>query len=262
MDERLRDAFAQVRAEEALKERTLAYLAQSTGNWQAAPAARRRRFRPLVTAAACAACLLVTLGSLWVYFTPAAYISVDVNPSLELAVNRFDRVISVTGLNDDGDALAQTLDVRFLDYTQALEQVLDSDAVTQCLARDEMLSITVAGDDDERTEEMLSQVSACTAGQKNTYCHAADLETAAEAHDHGLSCGKYQMLLELQAWDPSLTAEDVQSMTMRELWNLLEQLSGESSDQGAAGQSSGQTQGGNGQGQAAGHGYGHRHHAE
>lgn len=256
MDERLRDAFAQVQAEEALKERTLAYLAQNTGNWQTAPAPQRRRFRPLAAAAACAACLLMTLGSLWLYFTPAAYISVDVNPSLELAVNRFDRVISVTGLNDDGAALAQTLNVRFLDYTQALEQVLDSETITQCLARDEMLSITVAGDDEARTEEMLSQVSACAAGRGNTYCHAADLQTADAAHESGLSCGKYQMLLELQALDPSLTAEDVRDMTMRELWDLLEQLSGNTS-----GQSAGQAQTGSGLGQASGHGHGHGHHS-
>lgn len=44
MDERLREAFAQVRAEEELKERTLAYLTQSTSNWQTAPTSRRRRF--------------------------------------------------------------------------------------------------------------------------------------------------------------------------------------------------------------------------
>ena len=253
MDERLREAFAQVRAEEELKERTLAYLAQSTSNWQAAPTSRRRRFRPLATMAACAACLLMALGRLWLYFTPAAYISVDVNPSLELTVNRFDRVISVTGLNSDGDALAQTLDVRFLNYTQALEQVLDSEPIVQCLARDEMLSITVAGNDEARTEEMLSQVSACAAGRGNTYCHASDLQTAAEAHDYGLSCGKYQMLLELQTLDPSLTAEDIQDMTMRELWDLLEQLSGSV----PSGQSDGQVQTGNGQGQDSGHGHGH-----
>lgn len=253
MDERLREAFAQVRAEEELKERTLAYLTQSTSNWQTAPTSRRRRFRPLATVAACAACLLMTLGSLWLYFTPAAYISVDVNPSLELTVNRFDRVISVTGLNSDGDALAQTLNVRFLNYTQALEQVLDSEPIVQCLARDEMLSITVAGNNNTRTEEMLSQVSACAAGRGNTYCHASDLQTAAEAHDYGLSCGKYQMLLELQTLDPSLTAEDIRDMTMRELWDLLERLSGSV----PSGQSDGQVQTGNGQGQASGHGHGH-----
>lgn len=267
MDERIREAFAQVRAEEALKERTLAYLAQSTGNWRSVPVSRRRP-RPLVTAAACAACLLMTLGSLWLYFTPAAYISVDVNPSLELTVNRFDRVISVTGLNDDGAALAESLQVRFLDYTAALEQVLDSPVITDCLARDEALSITVAGADEARTEEMLSQVSACAAERGGAYCHAADLQTAEAARDSGLSCGKYQMLLALQALDPTVTAEDVQNMTMRELQDLLEQLS-EGTVSQSAGQESGNSQGqsagqgtGNGQGQFAGHGHGHGHHDE
>ena len=61
MDERMREAFAQVRAEEDLKKRTLDYLSQKTGGWSAAP---RRRARPWAMAAACAACMLMTIGSL------------------------------------------------------------------------------------------------------------------------------------------------------------------------------------------------------
>ena len=55
--------------------------------------------------------LTVTLwGGTWLYFTPTMEISVDINPSIELGVNRFDRVISVDGYNEDGQALAQLLD--------------------------------------------------------------------------------------------------------------------------------------------------------
>ena len=126
-------------------------------------------------AAACAACMLMTIGSLWLYFTPAAYISVDVNPSVELTVNRFDRVISLKGLNDDGAALAEDLNVRFLEYTEALEQVLNSDTIADLLSQEETVSITVAGADEARTAEMLSQVSACAAGRGNTLCHSTDL---------------------------------------------------------------------------------------
>lgn len=255
MDDRMREAFAQVRAEDALKNRTLAYLARETGGWRAAP---RRRPRPLLTAAACAACLLMTLGSFWLYFTPAAYISVDVNPSLELTVNRFDRVIAVEGRNDDGTALAASLDLRFLDYTAALEQVLDSDTIADLLAQNEPLSITVAGDDEARTAEMLSQVSACASDRGTAYCHAADLQTAKAAHDQGLSCGKYQMLLALQALDPTVTAEDVRDRTMEQLRSWLAQLEGSPApQQGQAGSGQGQT----GSGQAAGHGHGHGHHS-
>ena len=221
MDEQLREAFAQVRAEEDLKKRTLDYLSQKTGGWSAAP---RRRARPWAMAAACAACLLLTVGSLWLYLTPAAYISVDVNPSVELTVNRFDRVISLKGLNDDGAALAAGLNVRFLEYTEALEQVLDSDTIAGLLSQAETVSITVAGADEARTAEMLSQVSACAASRGNTLCHSTDLQTAQAAHDQGLSCGKYRMLLELQALDPAVTAEDIRGMTMKQLQAWLEAL--------------------------------------
>ena len=221
MDEQLREAFAQVRAEEDLKKRTLDYLSQKTGGWSAAP---RRRARPWAMAAACAACLLLTVVSLWLYLTPAAYISVDVNPSVELTVNRFDRVISLKGLNDDGAALAEDLNVRFLEYTEALEQVLNSDTIADLLSQEETVSITVAGDDEARTAEMLSQVSACAAGRGNTLCHSTDLQTAQAAHDQGLSCGKYRMLLELQALDPAVTAEDIRGMTMKQLQAWLEAL--------------------------------------
>lgn len=221
MDEQLREAFAQVRAEEDLKKRTLDYLSQKTGGWSSVS---RRRARPWAMAAACAACMLMTIGSLWLYFTPAAYISVDVNPSVELTVNRFNRVISLKGLNDDGAALAEDLNVRFLKYTEALEQVLNSDTIADLLSQEETVSITVAGDDEARTAEMLSQVSACAAGRGNTLCHSTDLQTAQAAHDQGLSCGKYRMLLELQALDPAVTAEDILGMTMKQLQAWLEAL--------------------------------------
>lgn len=221
MDEQLREAFAQVRAEEDLKKRTLDYLSQKAGGWSSVS---RRRARPWAMAAACAACMLMTIGSLWLYFTPAAYISVDVNPSVELTVNRFDRVISLKGLNDDGAALAEDLNVRFLEYTEALEQVLNSDTIADLLSQEETVSITVAGDDEARTAEMLSQVSACAAGRGNTLCHSTDLQTAQAAHDQGLSCGKYRMLLELQALDPAVTAEDIRGMTMKQLQAWLEAL--------------------------------------
>ena len=221
MDEQLREAFAQVRAEEDLKKRTLDYLSQKTSGWSSVS---RRRARPWAMAAACAACMLMTIGSLWLYFTPAAYISVDVNPSVELTVNRFDRVISLKGLNDDGAALAEDLNVRFLEYTEALEQVLNSDTIADLLSQEETVSITVAGDDEARTAEMLSQVSACAAGRGNTLCHSTDLQTAQAAHDQGLSCGKYRMLLELQALDPAVTAEDIRGMTMKQLQAWLEAL--------------------------------------
>ncbi len=257
MHDKIRAAFGEIHAEEALKDRTRAYLARE------AQGRRRRRLSGrmrLVPALAC--CLLVLLagwGGYHTYFTPSAIISIDVNPSLELGVNRFDKVVSVEGYNEDGAALADAVDVKYMDYTQALTHILDSDAFAPYASEDAAVSIAVFGSDEQKSSEMLSQVEACTAGYRNTHCYADNIEVAAAAHEAGLSCGKYRAYLELQALDPTITPEDIQGMTMREIRDRIAALSG--------GSDAGQTQGagissGNGHGNGAGNGKGKRRHAQ
>ena len=223
MEHRLQEAFGAVRAEEALKERTRESLRRKTRDYT-----RRARpgYRRLIPAMACLLLLLSGLGGYRLYFTPTAVVSIDVNPSVELGINRFDRVVSVAGYNADGDALAAALQVRFLDYTEALEQVLASQVVADCLARGEALSITVVGDDPAQREHLLSSSAACTAGQENAYCHAIGYGEAEAAHAAGLSYGKYMAFLELQALDPDITAGEVREMTMREIRDRIAALSG------------------------------------
>ena len=45
-----------------------------------------------------------------------------------------------------------------------------------------------------------------------------------QAHELGMSCGKYRAFLQLQELDPTITPEQVQNMTMREIRDLLNQL--------------------------------------
>ena len=122
-EQRIKAAFDTVHADEALKQRTRAYLARTVNAGE-----KRRPLRRAIPALA--ACLLVLCLSGWyLYFIPTAYISVDINPSLELGVNRFDRVVSVEAYNPDGQALSDTLDLKYLDYRDALEQLVNDQAV-------------------------------------------------------------------------------------------------------------------------------------
>lgn len=68
-------------------------------------------------------------------------------------------------------------------------------------------------------------VQSCTSGQNNVYCYASRLEEVEAAHSAGLSYGKYRAFLELQEIDPSISTDDVQGMTMREIRNLIESYS-------------------------------------
>lgn len=246
MRDELKTALDKVTADDALRQSTRAFLARQTGDFGAAKT-RPHTARRFAAAFACLALVVAGGTGYWAYFSPTCAISIDINPSVELGVNRFDKVVSVEGIGDDGEALAETLDIRFLDYADALDTLLADPTVEGYLSQDEVLSIAVAGENEAQADAILAQAETCAAGARNVYYHAADSAELEHAHEAGLSFGKYQTFLILQSLDPSVTAEDVQELTMRELHDRIAAL-----DPDAAPTLSG----GYGHGSGAGNGYG------
>lgn len=221
MNNIFKELFGPIQAEEELKDRTKAFLAKKTQNYAGAESKKHRYH---AYAAACACMLFVLIGGRWLFFTPTAKISIDINPSIELSINRLDRVIFVDGFNEDGRELTSTLDIKYKNYAEAVEQILNCDRITALLSGDEVMTITVIGMDGQQSAKILSDVEMCTARQSNTRCYFALPEEVAAAHETGLSCGKYRAFLELQLLDPDITPETVRGMTMREIWELIDSL--------------------------------------
>ena len=222
MNNSFKGLFSQIQADEALKDRTKEFLAEKTQGYTGVKAVKRKY--PLY-AVACVCLLFVLFLGRWFYFTPVAAISIDINPSIEMGINRFDQVISVDGFNEDGRELSNTIDVKYKNYSDAIEQILNDDTIAALLSDNEIMTITVIGPDGQQSEKILSGVKACTAEHGNTYCYFATSEDVATAHETGLSCGKYRAFLELQLLDPDITPEKVQGMTMREIRELINSLS-------------------------------------
>ena len=250
MDERLREAFGDVRASDALKNRTKTYLAGEIAKREkrAAPAPVFRRLAPVL---ACLLLLVAGFGGYQFYFTPVAAIRVEINPSLELGVNRLGRVVSAAGETD----------VRFLSYEEALEKLLASTRVASCMEQGETLSISVIGDDTERTDALLAGVESCTAGHRNVAYCAGSTEEAASADEAGLPMAKYLIYEEIRALDPAFSAQEAAGMTMRQLRDRLDALtsgteSGEDSGNAESSESASSSVGGNGYGNGAGNGTG------
>lgn len=107
MQEQFNEAFDAIEASDELVEMTTHVVLASMRNPQDV---KRRNRWGLMTAVAMA-CLLFVGSSAMLYFTPTAVVSVDINPSLEMEINRFDRVMDVNGYNEDGIALAKALNV-------------------------------------------------------------------------------------------------------------------------------------------------------
>ena len=219
MRDKLKETFDQIHAEEEMKENTLEFLAEKRRR------DRKKRFpqsRRLVPGLACLAAVFLCLGGYRLYFTATSIISIDINPSLELGINPFDRVVSVEGFNEDG----ASLDLESMSYTRAVEEILSDERIAAYLSEDQVLSIAVAGADEEKTETILSQVRACAQGHENTHCYGVSHEEITSAHEVGLSCGKYRAYLELKEYDPDITAEEVSGMTMKEIRDRIASLAG------------------------------------
>lgn len=224
MSNRIRDAFDDVHAEKELKEHIKEYLRRNVFQ-------RKRTLWTAPVRAAAAVCLFLVFlaGGSWLYLAPAAYISIDINPSLELGVNRFDRIVSVEGFNDDGARLAEQLDIKYMDYDDALEQILSEQSVEDYLAGNGLLSVTVVCDNEAKSSEMLERVEDCTASHSSVSCHSGSTEEMHDAHEAGLSFGKYRAYLELKELDPDITPDDIRELSMREIQDLIDSLSGEDS---------------------------------
>lgn len=227
MNKELKNAFDQVQADTGLKNRTKDFIFQKTRGYTKA---KTLHYKPFVSAFACIAFLF--FGGHWLYFTPTVEISIDINPSLELGVNRFDRVITLEGYNDDGRKLADSLHVQFMNYYDAVTEIMENENIESLLSDGEIMTISViGGEENTQSGRIFSSIQSCTAGKRNTYCYYANTEDVEKAHEAGLSYGKYRSFLELQALDPTVTADEIQTMTMREIRDLITRLSNGNKDE-------------------------------
>ena len=83
-------------------------------------------YKNFVVMAACFMLVLITglSGYAIAYRTPSDYIYVDINPSIRLDVNCFDKVISVTPLNDAAEGLMNIYPIKSADTEQCIDKIV------------------------------------------------------------------------------------------------------------------------------------------
>jgi hypothetical protein len=132
-----------------------------------------------------------------------AYINVDINPSLELGINKKGNVVEVRGLNDDGEKLLQNLELISIPIKEAME-ILTTAAIQEKYLtsyKGNNVLITVSGD-----EKMTSKVRNLenevkrVLNENNISAEADTLEVSEEIHkkarEENISTGKYVLYME------------------------------------------------------------------
>ena len=232
------DAYEEIHADSRLIDSTQAFLEQirfeelsskseaeasgchKTATPQKSSGHRRDLFRPAMAllTVLILLCGMVGINAYQIQAKPVSYISIDECPSIELSLNRSDKVLKATAYNDDGQKVLDQVNVTGKSYEDAIEEITEAESHLGYLNSASSLVFTVMSDDDSRSATIRNKLITCKSDQAcDTSTTSASTEIYDEAHDNHMSFGKYNMYLSLSAYDSTITAQDCASMTMEEL---------------------------------------------
>lgn len=110
-----------------------------------------------------AACVLLVLcaGGIfsWLWFSTKAVVSIDVNPSVALSLNRFEYVIDTQAGNTDGAEVLDDLSLKNLKLSTALDALMGAMSRKGYLDDQAQISVFVDGSDDDFNRELYDEIT-------------------------------------------------------------------------------------------------------
>lgn len=219
MKNKIQDAFDQIKADPQVAEITKQFLSKKQQEKS------KRIFRPIFQKTFAIACIIFILAMgissyLWIQM-PVSYVSIDVNPSIELVLNRFDRVVSVEAYNMEGEGILKGLSLKGKKYTDAIDTIVDSEEMKLYLTDDSELVFTVATNI-ARENKLFAGVEVCSSHIGHN-CHSisTDIGAVSQAHNNNISIGKYYAWLQLNQYDDTVTVDECKNMSISEIHELI-----------------------------------------
>lgn len=188
-----------------------------------------RRLIPLA-AAACLALALFLGVQFYQLNTVASIVSLDVNPSVELSINKKQKVLAATATNQDGVQILEGMDLKGTQLNVAVNAIVGSllkNGYVDELANS--ILITVEDEDTARgtaleqslageVDAILTSASVNGAILSQTVGSNQDLQ--AKADQYGITLGKATLIQSMVDQNSQLTFEELAGLSVNEL-NLL-----------------------------------------
>ena len=151
-----------------------------------------------------------------------AIVSVDVNPSIDLVVDKNNTVISVSGANEEGKMIIAEEDIVGKDVEQAVEIIINTESETGYLVKgnvqtgENTVTITVSADT-KAIQEALENTITNTVNQACSQLNIVASTVINEAQKYTREALEKKALL----CDPTLTEEDVEKMSYEQLLAVI-----------------------------------------
>jgi hypothetical protein len=187
------------------------------------------------------ALVLFVSGLQWVN-TSASYIAVDINPSIILTTNPWDKVVEVEALNEDAETLLVDLVLIGLQADEAIELIIAEATemgYIDLLAEGEVAMVTAYNRD--RVDEKLSEKIRDRVQDRlekremavNVVGHEAVAEQKELANELGVTLGKVLFVQKMMEKYPELGGDELYTMSIKDIMIKIKDLRGNGPDKAA-----------------------------
>lgn len=207
------------------------------GNIDSKPKYQKRQLRNW--GAVCAVCVafLVCLSTVW-FSSPKveSFVSIDVNPSIELLADKNDKVISCHALNDEAAEIIAEMNLEGMNLEDAAHDVVDAiiqhGYLSSDIKEENTILISVVSANEEKSEKIQQKVSSNVDVALKTTNTAVRVIQQTDilsedltnfAHEHQISVGKADFVKKLSEKDKSLNPEELTGLSLNELSSIAEE---------------------------------------
>ncbi|MDP4092302.1 MAG: anti-sigma factor domain-containing protein [Bacillota bacterium] len=180
-----------------------------------------------------AASILFVIGlgyAVYSYNAPYSYLNIDINPSVEITTNIYDRIIKCRPLNDDAKALLAQSNYQNEKLEDGVDSILKTAAQKGYFDNQDKdaVMITVSGKNDEKVQEIETQIKDSAVKEVKKASQDAEvlvekvpLEKHEEAKKTGESPGKLMLIDQLKKADPKINTKDYINKPVKEIMNAI-----------------------------------------
>lgn len=194
----------------------------------------------------CASLALVLLSFVGIgsfsYVEPYSYVSLDINPSIEYALNRYDKVISVSGINAEGQQVVSSIeaDIKNQNITTALGVTIGQLEKDHYIIQEgyNHVIVSVYSNNDTKAQSITSRVNSLSA-EKSDICSIDAIPVSKEVKDDadslGITPGKLALIHAVAetSSDSDFNVSEWTDKTVSELETTIQQANSQITDSGA-----------------------------
>lgn len=156
-----------------------------------------------------------------------SYVTISINPEVELALNTQDEVVEVIPINEDADILISDLNLVGMTVEEASEKIIDAAMETGYLdeySEENTVVVTTVNDDEEvrqlLEEKVMNKLNAHFESRKIypvLVAKGLDDELKAEAESYDISNGKMLLIERAVTLNTDLSKEELVDMSVRDI---------------------------------------------